>query len=395
MISNKPILFISALILIIYSQAQAKPRGVTFDVVQLGAKPDGKTDSSKAFMDAWKAACGSVVSASIYVPPGRFLVNGLFFGDRCENKNNVLFRIDGVLVAPEDFQVTGTAANWIEFREVDGVTISGGILDGQGIGLWDCKLAGESCPPGATTLGFTASKNIRIKGLTSLNSQMFHIVVNGCENVKMDGLEVSAPGNSPNTDGIHVQFSSGVRISNTKISTGDDCISIGAGSTNLWIENVACGPGHGISIGSLGKELNESGVENVTVKTVTFSDTQNGARIKTWGRPSSGFVKNILFQHIIMNNVQNPLVIDQNYCPSKKGCPGQISGVKISDVTYQDIHGTSATDVAVKFDCSKTEPCEGIKLEKVELTYRSRPAEASCTNAAGTESGIVVPSSCL
>lgn len=69
--------------------------------------------------------------------------------------------------------------------------------------------------------------------------------------------------------------------------------------------------------------------------------------------------------------------------------------MKISDVTYQDIHGTSATDVAVKFDCSKTEPCEGIKLEKVELTYRSRPAEASCTNAAGTESGIVVPSSCL
>ena len=154
MISNKPILFISALILIIYSQAQAKPRGVTFDVVQLGAKPDGKTDSSKAFMDAWKAACGSVVSASIYVPPGRFLINGLFFGDRCENKNNVLFRIDGVLVAPEDFQVTGTAANWIEFREVDGVTISGGILDGQGIGLWDCKLAGESCPPGATVSNY-------------------------------------------------------------------------------------------------------------------------------------------------------------------------------------------------------------------------------------------------
>lgn len=78
------------------------------------------------------------------------------------------------------------------------------------------------------------------------------------------------------------------------------------------------------SIGSLGKDLKEPGVENVTVKTVTFSDTQNGARIKTWGRPSSGFVRNILFQHITMNNVQNPLVIDQNYCPNKRDCPGQV-----------------------------------------------------------------------
>ncbi|KAK1379418.1 polygalacturonase-like [Heracleum sosnowskyi] len=393
MSSNTPI-FLASLIFFIFSQAKAELGSVTFNVVELGAIPDGKTDSSKSFLDAWKAACGSVVPASIYVPPGRFLIQGLYFGDKCKTKN-VLFRIDGLLVAPADFFVTGNMANWIDFREVDGVTISGGILDGQGIGLWDCKLAGKSCPSGATTLGFTGSKNIVVKGLTSLNSQMFHIVVNGCQNVKMKGLKVLASGNSPNTDGIHVQLSSGVTILNTKISTGDDCISIGAGTTDLWIEKVFCGPGHGISIGSLGKDLKEPGVENVTVKTVTFSGTQNGARIKTWGRPSSGFARNILFQHITMKNVKNPLVIDQNYCPNKRDCPGQISGVKISDVTYQDIHGTSAADIAVKFDCSKENPCDGIKLEKVKLTYRNQPAEAFCSNAAGTASGIVVPSSCL
>lgn len=85
-----------------------------------------------------------------------------------------------------------------------------------------------------------------VKGLVSLNSQMFHIVVNGCHNVNMQGVKVSASGNSPNTDGIHVQMSSGVTILNSKISTGDDCVSIGPGTSNLWIENVACGPGHGI-----------------------------------------------------------------------------------------------------------------------------------------------------
>ena len=44
--------------------------------------------------------------------------------------------------------------------------------------------------------------------------------------------------------------------------------------------------------------------------------------------------------------------------------------MKVSDVTYQDIHGTSATQVAVRFDCSKKFPCTGIKMEDVKLTYK-------------------------
>lgn len=95
-------------------------------------------------------------------------------------------------------------------------------------------------------MGISNSKDVAINGLTSLNSQMFHIVINGCDNVELQGVKVLAPGNSPNTDGIHVQLTTGVTILNSKISTGDDCISIGPGTSNLWIENVACGPGHGI-----------------------------------------------------------------------------------------------------------------------------------------------------
>ena len=78
------------------------------------------------------------------------------------------------------------------------------------------------------------------------------------------------------------------------------------------------------SIGSLGKDLNEPGVKNVTVKTITFIGTQNGLRIKSWGRPSNGFVRNVLFQHAVMTSVQNPIVIDQNYCPGSRNCPGQV-----------------------------------------------------------------------
>lgn len=73
----------------------------------------------------------------------------------------------------------------------------------------------------------------------------------------------------------------------------------------------------------------------------------------------------------------------------------QVSGVKISDVTYQDIHGTSATKLAMKFDCSSQNPCTNIKLQDVKLTYKNAAAESSCANAVGTASGSIEPSSCL
>nr|GLL25996.1 polygalacturonase-like [Ipomoea trifida] len=366
-----------------------------YNIQSYGAKPDGKTDSTKAFLAAWAAACASTAPATIYVPAGRFLVGSMSFGGQTCKSNVISFQIDGTLVAPSDYNVIGKADNWIKFERVTGVSIVGGTLDAQGAALWSCKNSGKNCPDGAATLAFYNSNNIVINGLSSKNSQKFHIRIDSCHNAKLQGVKISAPGNSPNTDGIHVQSSSGVTILNSHIGTGDDCISMGPGNSNLWIENIACGPGHGISIGSLGWEEQEAGVQNVTVKTVTFTGTENGLRIKTWARPSKGFVRNIVFQHAVMSDVQNPIIIDQNYCPNDQNCPHQGSGVKISNIKYQDIHGTSATEVAMTFDCSKTQPCNGITLDDVNLTYKNHPAQASCSNAGGTSSGLVKPASCL
>ncbi|CAI9762933.1 unnamed protein product [Fraxinus pennsylvanica] len=294
-----------------------------------------------------------------------------------------MLRIDGTLVAPSNYNMIGNSGTWIKFKRVTEVSVIGGTLDGQGANLWACKNSGRSCPKGSTTLAFYNSRNIRIGGLSSINSQKFHILVYGSQNAQLVGIKVSAPGNSPNTDGIHVEKSTQVTIMISKIGTGDDCVSIGPETSNLWIEKVTCGPGHGISIGSLGWELQEPGVQNITVKSATFTGTQNGVRVKTWARPSKGFVKYVLFQHIAMVNVENPIIINQNYCPDNNNCPNQVSSVKISDITYQDIHGTSATEIATKFDCSKRYPCSGITLNDVKLTYKNEPAHSLCINTHG------------
>nr|GMD85361.1 polygalacturonase-like [Ipomoea batatas] len=387
-------IFVLAVLCFVFFNEALAAGVTTFNVVDLGAEPDGETDAAEIFQRAWCAACGSPDPAKIYVPEGMFLIRQAYFSGPCEN-NNIVFEIWGTLLAPSDYNVIGNDDNWLAFENVDGVAIIGGKLYGQGAGLWACKDSGNECPKGATNLSITNSKNVVVTGLLSLNSQMFHVVVNRCSSVTMQDIEIKAPGDSPNTDGIHVQLSYDVTILNSKITTGDDCISIGPGTKNLWMENILCGPGHGVSIGSLAKNLTEKGVQNVTLKTATFKNTQNGVRIKAWGRPSKGFAKKIVFKDLKMRNVHNPILIDQNYCPDNKNCPGQASGVKIMDVTYQNILGTSATEVAVKFDCSKKNPCKRIRMSNVKLKFKKKRARASCAYVAGEAYGQIEPSSCL
>ncbi|XP_022973590.1 polygalacturonase-like [Cucurbita maxima] len=385
-------LLLSLLLLLLLNHALADE--LTLDIVSLGAKPDGKTDASPVLQTAWAKACDSTGPATIHVPIGTFYVQSGSFNGPCKN-NAITISIDGTLVASSDIQVLAKTKAWIGFKDVNGLSIHGGVIDGKGSGIWNCKHSGNNCPDGAPNLEITNAQNVIINGLASINSQMFNIVVHGCQNVNIQGVKVSDPGDSPNTDGIHVQESSDVTILSSNIGTGDDCISIGPGTTNLWIESVTCGPGHGISIGSLGKSADEPGVKNVTVTSSTFTETTNGVRIKSWGRPSSGFATDIHFKHITLENVKNPIIIDQNYCPHDEGCPHQDSGVKISEVTYEDIKGTSATEIGVKFDCSLTNPCIGLTLEDIKVTYNNQIAKASCKGAKGTASGVVEPASCL
>ncbi|XXG44567.1 hypothetical protein AAC387_Pa01g4331 [Persea americana] len=361
------------------------------NVADFGAKGDGKTDASESFLKAWSAACASRAPTIIVVPRKRYLLGPVVFQGPCENSAITIRMDDAILVAP-NYQKMGTLDSWLMFTGVQGVSIVGGYVDGQGSSLWACKTSGKNCPYGASSLAFYGSKDVVINGLTSLNSKLYHIVIHSSNNVTLQGVTIHAPEESPNTDGIHVQSSTDVRIFSTGIKTGDDCISIGPGTRNLLIQRVACGPGHGISIGSLGKDSQEEGIQNITVKTVVFTGTQNGLRIKSWARPNYGFVKGVLFEQAVMQKVSNPIIIDQNYCPSNENCPNKSSGIQISQVTYKNIKGTSATAVGMKFDCSASYPCRGILLQDIQLTYQDQFAESYCKNVKGSSNGLVKPS---
>lgn len=82
-----------------------------------------------------------------------------------------------------------------------------------------------------------------------------------------------------------------------------------------------------------------------------------------------------------MNNVKNPVIIDQEYCDQAGPCKDQKSAVQISNVLYKNIKGTSGTKRAIILECSKSNPCQGITLQDVSLVAANGvAAQASCTN---------------
>jgi len=98
------------------------------------------------------------------------------------------------------------------------------------------------------TMSFDWVNNLVVSGITSINSQLSHLVINNCNDVVVKNVKLIAPDKSPNTDGIHVQYSNRVTINGCIMQTGDDCISIGDATYNLLMSNIKCGPGHGVRL---------------------------------------------------------------------------------------------------------------------------------------------------
>uniref|UniRef100_A0A2N9HIC3 Exopolygalacturonase-like n=1 Tax=Fagus sylvatica TaxID=28930 RepID=A0A2N9HIC3_FAGSY len=360
-----------------------------FDVKTYGAQPNA--DITQALSNAWKDACAAIGSSKVVVPAGTYKLGLVSLKGPC--KGPIEVQVEGTLQAPVDPGYFKGSDGWVVFERIDQFTLSGsGSFDGQGQMAWkqnDCSKT-FNCKTLAVNIRFNFITNSLVRDIKSLNSKNFHINLLGCKNFKFQHVTITAPGDSPNTDGIHIGRSSGINITDTNIATGDDCISMGDGSQDVTINKVTCGPGHGISIGSLGKYTNEEPVSGIRVIGCTLTDTTNGVRIKTWpSNPTSGSATDMHFEDIIMNNVANPIIIDQVYCPWNQ-CKAQVpSKIKLSNMSFRGIRGTSSTREAVKLVCSSGIPCEKVELADIDLVYKGPegPATSTCANVKPTISG--------
>nr|GMD04146.1 exopolygalacturonase-like [Ipomoea batatas] len=316
--------------------------------------------------------------STVAVPSGEFLLNPVRLSGPCAGP--ITFSVTGVLKAPDKTFLD--IPEWIVLEDLQGITVTGnGVLDGQGAYAWSvnpCKVD-PNCKPLPTNLKFGNIVDGRIEGITSRDSKFFHILIDSSKHVEIENIKITAPADSKNTDGIHIGQSQYVQVQNVDIGTGDDCISFGPGSTNVVISEVNCGPGHGFSIGSLGKSENEPDVNGIIVRNCNITNTTNGLRIKTWAPSTPNKVYNITYQDIILNGVQNPIVIDQHYCPNN-ACQDQgESSVEISNIRYLNIVGSSQDELSTIFNCSKREPCKDMEVRSLNIVYNGhQPTKAAC-----------------
>ncbi|XP_024984283.1 probable polygalacturonase At3g15720 [Cynara cardunculus var. scolymus] len=378
--------------------------GAAYDIMQYGAKGDGITDDTKAFEQAWQMLCNDVEPGSSLTIPSvnTFLVGPISFQGPCKSPD-IHFEILGTIIAPEDpnsWNGCETGA-WIFFANVTGLTVDGGgMINGRGAAWWiksPTYMKEElkcSIPP--TALHFENCNSLQLRHLSHRDSPRNHIGLSRSSYSTISDLDIAAPANSPNTDGIDISTSTQIQIKNLVIKTGDDCIALNNGATQINITDVNCGPGHGISIGSLGLNNSYDTVEGIYIKRCNFTGTQNGARIKTW-QGGSGYARDITFENIGLDNVFNPIIIDQHYCPDRNNCPTESAAVNVSNISYKFFQGTSSSRIAINFNCSDKIPCSGISLDRINIvssTNRDKTA-AYCNNAYGTISSTKPSVTCL
>ena len=303
-------------------------------------------------------------------------------------------------------------------RDARNVEITGrGTIDGQGDYWWSFYDTPESeYPDGLRTrlaefderndkkddvssftlrpplFQVTESENVSVSGVTLRNSPFWNTHIVYSENVTVHDVNIENPADAPNGDGIDIDSSRHVRISDTYVNAGDDAICIKSGkdeegrtvgepASQITITNCTVKAGHGGVV--IGSEMSGD-VRDVTVSNCTFTGTDRGIRIKTQ-RGRGGVVEDLRFDTIVMRRVVCPFVINGYYFTDIDSDPIAVdeSTPMVRNVHF---HNVTARDVSFAgfFAGIPERPFEGISFSNVRIDA-TRPLDATDISPAMAE----------
>ena len=223
---------------IISSFAQQTSQRI-FSVKDFGAIGDGKTDDAVAIQ--------KTIDACANAGGGRVLFTALhtYLSGPFTLESNIDFHIEGgakVMANPDEKVYTksafrsnpGEGTIWIGAENIENLTISGnGKIDGNAISFMGAELEDSYelkpfniADPRPHVLTITGGKNIRIKDVHIGNSAYWTVHLIGCDDVVISGITLLNSLKVRNSDGIDLDHSKNVRISDCYIESGDDCICL-------------------------------------------------------------------------------------------------------------------------------------------------------------------------
>ena len=271
----------------------------------------------------------------------------------------------------------------------DVAIVGPGTVDGNGQnGDWWHGF--ESFPAARPRVFFlNRCKNIILHGVTVKNGASWHIHPFFSKDVSVLNCFITAPKDSPNTDGCDPESCDTVNIIGCKFSVGDDCIAIKSGKLEMavkylspadryTISNCIMQFGHGAV--TLGSEAS-AGVTNLNVSKCLFRATDRGLRIKSRrGRGKDSVITNILFDNIKMERVLTPIVINlwynccdpdahSEYVWSREKLPVDDRTPHMGSFTFRNMECVDTEVAACYIDGLTEMPIESVTLENVSVSF--------------------------
>ncbi len=198
--------------------AHAAPAADVFDVKSFGATGDGKTLDTVALQKAIDA-CNAAGGGTVYFPTGGFLTGSL------QLRSKVTLHLSrGAVLLGSTRMADYTPPYLLYGQGIEDFAIEGdGAIDGQGRAFFDENFKPAEQRP-SRLIELRDSRGIRIENVTIRNSPKWTLHPKNCDDVKVRGVTMLNPLRAENTDGIDVDSSRNVIISDCRIEGGDDCI---------------------------------------------------------------------------------------------------------------------------------------------------------------------------
>jgi polygalacturonase len=341
------------------------------NVRDYGVSGDGRQLNTKALqraVDACAAAGGGVV----YFPPGRYLT-----GTVCLKSNVALHLETGAVLLGstnlQDYPSTVpafrsytdnyTEKSLIYGEKVDNVAIEGrGVIDGQGAAF---KGPYRVRP---YLIRIISSKNVSVTDVTIRDSPMWVQHYLDCDNVSIRGITVASRCNQ-NNDGIDIDSSSQVRISDCDISSGDDAIVLKSTSARPCRDVVItnCVLSTACNALKLGTESN-GGFENVAISNCSIYDTRlAGIALEI---VDGGLLDRVNVSNITMRNAGCPIFVrlGNRARPFQDGM-GKPGIGRLRNVMIGNVQATGANKVGCSITGLPGHPIENITLHHIRIEF--------------------------
>lgn len=287
--------------------------------------------------------------------------------------------------------------------DVEDVQIHGaGVLDGNGAaaGWWQrAKAPHRGWRPRLVYL--SDCRDIALAGLRGVDAASWMLHALRCQRLEFAALDLHAPVDSPNTDGLNPESCQHVRITGVRIRTGDDCIGIKSGKRVPGLTPVAARDvritqsllqhGHGAVV--IGSET-AGGVYDVVATHCRFADTDRGLRIKTRrGRGRDAVVDGIRLEHVDMQRVGTPFVINCFYWCDPDGKSPEVgdrrpypvdhSTPSVRNIDLRHVHCVDTRHCGIYLLGLPEQPIDGVRVQDFRVRYAPDPEPGFPDMAAG------------